>query len=154
VCGRKATILSFFSFFFVVALVYRLMMMIMIIILIIIIITTTTFIMTTTTFTITLTTTTTITPSPLSFCTQTILEDTDPGINDFMRACFYDDRVRDCNELFYVTYWSMKRCYTLNVSTLDEATATTSLQIVIDVNQDGYVLQSDKSIGVKVGLFS
>ncbi|KAL8607256.1 hypothetical protein ACOMHN_047587 [Nucella lapillus] len=42
----------------------------------------------------------------------------------------------------------MTRCFTLNVSRLEPASATTSLRLVMNVNQLGYVMQEDKSVGV------
>ncbi|XP_076468401.1 acid-sensing ion channel 1-like [Babylonia areolata] len=86
----------------------------------------------------------------LNMSAQTILEQTDPGVNETIRACFYDGGIRNCDELFDVTYWSLTRCLTLDVSKIKPASGTTNLRVVVNVNEAGYVVQEDKSVGVKL----
>ena len=80
------------------------------------------------------------------------MEETDPGISKTFGICFYDGIKVDCKDLFDVTYWAMTRCYTLRASQLTPASATTSLRLIVNVNQPGYVVQRQKSAGVKVSV--
>ena len=76
---------------------------------------------------------------------QKVLEETDPCINEMFGICFYDEAKLDCADLFDVTHWAMTRCYTLRASQLSHASATTSLRVIVNVNQPGYVVQRYKS---------
>ena len=61
--------------------------------------------------------------------------------------------ILNCEEILEATHWSMTRCYTLRTDKLHLASAVTSLQLVINIMQQGYVVQADKSAGVKVGCY-
>lgn len=80
---------------------------------------------------------------------KTVLDATTPPFNDMFRVCEYDEETRNCSESFYVRYWGMTRCYTLDLTKLEPATYRTSLRVIININQNGYVVHRDKAAGVK-----
>lgn len=80
---------------------------------------------------------------------KTVLDDTAPPFNDMFQVCEYDEETRNCSDSFYIRYWGMTRCYTLDLTKLEPATYRTSLRVIININQDGYVVHRDKAAGVK-----
>ena len=67
------------------------------------------------------------------------------GYQQNVRYLLYVEAKLDCADLFGVTHWAMTRCYTLRASQLSHASATTSLRVIVNVNQPGYVVQRYKS---------